>query len=220
MSMERKTVQEFDFEGLIQTGKRLSRAGRATVLRILEAAFEILRTEGYEHFSMQAIGRRLDMRLSNVQYYFKSRGDLIRALMCYVQQSYIRRYRELLHQAGDSPEGRFRALLEFNFEDIGDDDTRHFFIQLWPLLSSTDDYTGELMQQLYETQLQYLSERIHEMVPDISLDEARIRAEIIAAMFEGFMVTAPASVDTEKHRRTLKEAVIRTAFSIARGGAD
>lgn len=218
--MNRETVHEFDLEEQIQTGKRLSRAGRATILRILDAACEILRTEGYEQFSMQGIARRLDIRLSNVQYYFKSRQELIKAVMNYVQQSYCRRYRELLEQAEDSAESRFRALLEFNFEDIGDNDTRHFFIQIWPLLSTADNYTGELMQQLYETQLQYLSDHIQEMVPAVSAEEARIRAEIIAAMFEGFMVTAPASVDTAAHRQKLKDGVIRTAFTIARGGVD
>lgn len=215
--MERKTVQEFDFEELIQTGKQLSRAGRATAFRIVEAACEILRTEDYGQFSMQGIARRLDMRLSNIQYYFKSRRELVKAVMSYIQQAYVRRYRELLERAGDSPDNRFKALLEFNFEDVGDNDTRHFFIQLWPLLSTADNYSGELMQQLYEIQLQYLGDCIREMAPDISADEARIRAEIIAAMFEGFMVTTPASVDTARHRSKLKEGVIRTAFAIARG---
>lgn len=209
-----------NFEPEISSGKKLNRSGRETAIRIVEAAYEILRTGGYEEFSMQGIARRLGIRLSNVQYYFKSRQDLIKAVMSYVQQLYIHRYHQVLTQAEDSPEGRFRAVLEFNFEDIGDDDTRHFFIQLWPLLSTADNYSGELMQQLYETQLEYLSDRIREMVPAVSADEARIRAEIIAAMFEGFMVTAPASVDTAKHRRKLREDVIRTAFVIAQDWAD
>jgi len=198
-------------------GPARNRSGRRTAARIVTTACDILRTEGYERLSMQGIAKRLGIRLSNVQYYFKSRGDLIKAMMDHVQETYVRRYREVLDQAGDSPEARFRAVLDFNFEDIGDDDTRHFFIQLWPLLSTADNYSGALMKQLYESQLIHLSDRILELFPDITPDEARIRAEILAALIEGLMVTVPANVDTPGHRKQLKDSIVKTAFAVARG---
>jgi len=166
---------------------------------------------------MQGIAKRLGRRLSNVQYYFRTREDLIRAVIRRIEVTYTLRYTEVLSGAEDSPEGRFRALLEFNFEDIGDIDTRHFFIQLWPLLSTADNYTGELMQRLYMTQMKHLSRRIEELVPGINAEEARVRAEIIAALIEGLMVTAPANVDTPEHRQRLRDSVVSAAFTIARG---
>ena len=200
----------------IPIGKALSRTGRETATRILETACDILRMEGYERFSLQGIAKRLGRRLSNVQYYFRTREDLIRAVISKVEQTYDRRYAHVLEQAEDSPEGRFRAVMEFNFEDSGNTDTRHFFIQLWPLLSTADNYSGELMRCLYISQLQKLAERIEELTPGICKDEALIRAEMIAAMIEGLMVTAPASVDIPAHNQRLREGLIKTAFAIAR----
>lgn len=197
-------------------GKPLSRTGKETVARILDTACEILRTEGYERFSMQGIAKRLGRRLSNIQYYFKTRDDLIRAVIQRVEQTYDRHYEQTLAQAGDSPEGRFRAVIEFNFFDSGNTDTRHFFIQLWPLLSTADNYSGELMRRLYISQLQQFAERIQELTPGLDMDEALIRAEMIAAMFEGLMVTAPASMHIPDHGQRLRERLVETAFAIAR----
>lgn len=206
-----------DSAGPAQQGPARNRSGRRTAARIVTTACDILRTEGYERLSMQGIARRLGIRLSNVQYYFKSRDELIRAVMDHVQQSYERRYREVLERAGDDAEARFRAALDFNFQDIGDDDTRHFFIQLWPLLSTADNYSGMLMQQLYESQLVHLENLILGLEPGLRHEEARIRAEIIAALIEGLIVTAPANVDNPEHRGYLRDSMVKTAFAIARG---
>lgn len=199
------------------TTRERNRAGRATAVRIVEAAYEILRTGNYENLTMQGVAYRLGIRLSNVQYYFRTRSELIKAIMEYVGNLYDQRYQEILARAGESPAERFRAAVEFNFTDIGDPDTRHFFIQLWPLLSTADNYSGELMQRLYEPQLKQLTVMIMELTPQTTRTEARLRAELIAAIFEGLMVTSPASVDTAAHRKRLKAALINTAFSIAIG---
>ena len=215
--MDQKIREEAAPYSPIPRGRTLSRTGKETASRILETAFEILRTEGYERFSLQGIAKRLGRRLSNVQYYFRTREDLIRAVIQRVEQIYDRRYEEMLKQAENSPEGRFRAAIEFNFDDSGNIDTRHFFIQLWPLLSTADNYSGELMRRLYISQLQQLAERIKELDPGIYENEALIRAEMIAAMFEGLMVTAPASTDIPNHNERLGKSIVQTALAIARG---
>ncbi len=212
------SAEGVDIHSLLRQGTARNKTGRRTAVKIIEAACDILRTDGYERFSMQGIARRLGIRLSNVQYYFATRNDLIKAVMNYTGQMYMNRYREILDQAPDNAEDRFRAIVDFNFKDIGDNNTRHFFIQLWPLISSADNYSGELLRQFYSVQLEYLAERIEELAPGIDPSEARIRAETIAAMVEGFMVTAPASVDTTAHRNQLRQKVIDVAFAIARGG--
>jgi len=214
--MDQKIEEEIAPYNPIPRGRTLSRTGKETAARIMETAIDILRTEGYERFSLQGIAKRLGRRLSNIQYYFRTRENLIRAVIQKVEQTYDRHYEEVLNQAEDSAEGRFRAAIEFNFNDSGNMDTRHFFIQLWPLLSTADNYSGELMRCLYISQLQQLAERIIELTPGICEDEALIRAEMIAAMFEGLMVTAPASVDIPAHSQRLREAIIKTAFAIAR----
>ena len=57
--MDQKIREEAAPYSPIPRGRTLSRTGKETASRILETAFEILRTEGYERFSLQGIAKRL-----------------------------------------------------------------------------------------------------------------------------------------------------------------
>jgi AcrR family transcriptional regulator len=216
--MQRK-IEKIDGDIFPLQVKARSKAGRKTATKIIKLAYKILQTESYEVLTMQGIAKRLGIRLSNVQYYFQSKSELIIALLSYNTQLYEARWNEYLSRVDDSPEEQFRAFLEFNFEDIKSTTTRHFFIQLWPLLSIADNYSGELLRGMYAPQLDKLVEKIKDISPAATKAEVRVRAEIIAAMIEGFIVTAPAGVNTRSHQNRLKKTMINTAFDIARGGS-
>ncbi len=203
--------------GQIREGTALRASGRRTAARIVEAAYDMLKTGDSANFSLRNVAEAAGIRLGNLQYYFQRREDLIRAVLDHVGEVYNRRYDDLLAAAPDSAEGRFEAVIRWNFEDVGATETRHFFIQFWGLLSEADDYTGELLAQLYAPQLRRLQERILELVPALDPDNAQLRAEIIAAMIEGFTVQAPASSQLATRLGPLCDLTVETAFRIARG---
>ncbi len=55
------------------------RKGDLRKIAIIEAAIECVATEGIEHTSFEAIGKRLDIGRAHVAYYFPNRSDLIEA---------------------------------------------------------------------------------------------------------------------------------------------
>ena len=57
-----------------------SARGNDTAARIVLAARELLMNEGYAQFSMRNVAARAGLHLANVQYYYKTREDLVRAL--------------------------------------------------------------------------------------------------------------------------------------------
>lgn len=164
---------------------------------------------------MQGIAKRLGIRLSNVQYYFSSKSELINALLEYNNEQYFQQWQRIDKETEGQPEQRFRAYLQFNLGDIRLESTRHFFIQLWPLLSTADNYSGSLLKALYQPQMRKLSDLIMDINPHLKKSEAGIRAELIASMIEGFMVTTPAVAGSPRKNRRRDELAVEAAFSIA-----
>ncbi|NIB40421.1 TetR/AcrR family transcriptional regulator [Pseudomaricurvus alkylphenolicus] len=164
--------------------------GKATAVKIVEAAYQLLKTDGADDFSLRNVAQKAEVRLANLQYYYPRKEALIRALMEYVGDEYDRRYERHLLSVEDSPLGRFKAVIEFNLADVSAPETRHFFIQFWPLLGVADNYTGELLAQFYTPQKRQLCSRIKELNPALTPQEITLRSELITAMFEGLMVTS------------------------------
>src|ERR1700743_2933258 len=164
------------------------RAGNDTAARIVLAARELLMTEGYAQFSMRNVAARAGLHLANVQYYYKTREDLVKALLDDTGERYRSSYEELRAKAPTDREARFKAIVEFNLKDIATTETRRYFIQLWALLTEIDGRAGNLMHDLYAIDIQQWSDCIADLVPNTDKGEIRRRASVLAAMIEGMVV--------------------------------
>ncbi|MDB6156675.1 MAG: hypothetical protein JWO04_381 [Gammaproteobacteria bacterium] len=193
------------------------REGNETASRIVLAAREILMDEGYAHFSMRNVASRAGMHLNNVQYYFKTREHLVRALLEDTGSRYRASYDKLLAVAPAEPAVRFNALIEFSLQDISTWETRRFFIQLWALLITLDDRSGSLLDDLYAIDIEQLSGFIAELVPGTAPAEIRRRASVLAAMIEGMVVVRGAHTRNASEMKRLMARAHAVAMQIALG---
>ena len=193
------------------------REGNETASRIVLAAREILMDEGYAHFSMRNVASRAGMHLNNVQYYFKTREHLVRALLEDTGSRYRASYDKLLAVAPAEPVVRFNALIEFSLQDISTWETRRFFIQLWALLITLDDRSGSLLDDLYAIDIEQLSGFIAELVPGTAPAEIRRRASVLAAMIEGMVVVRGAHTRNASEMKRLMARAHAVAMQIALG---
>jgi AcrR family transcriptional regulator len=193
------------------------REGNETASRIVLAAREILMDEGYAHFSMRNVASRAGMHLNNVQYYFKTREHLVRALLEDTGSRYRASYDKLLAVAAAEPAVRFNALIEFSLQDISTWETRRFFIQLWALLITLDDRSGSLLDDLYAIDIEQLSGFIAELVPGTAPAEIRRRASVLAAMIEGMVVVRGAHTRNASEMKRLMARAHAVAMQIALG---
>jgi AcrR family transcriptional regulator len=183
------------------------RANNETAARIVLAARELLLTEGYPQFSMRNVAARAGVHLANVQYYFKTRDDLVRALLEDTGARYRASYDELHAKAPSDPTARFRAVINFNLRDIAAWETRRYLIQLWALLAEIDGRSGNLMNDLYAIDIQQLSEFVAELAPEAKPAEVRRRASLIAAIIEGMVVVRTAhSRNPQELKRLMRQA--------------
>lgn len=174
-------------------------------------------TEGYAQFSMRNVAARAGLHLANVQYYYKTREDLVKALLDDTGERYLSSYEALRSNAPADREARFKAVVEFNLKDIATTETRRFFIQLWALLTEIDGRAGHLMQDLYAIDIQQLSDCIADLVPDTDAAEVRRRASILAAMIEGMVVVRGAHSRNPAELRKLMARAQGMAMQIALG---
>jgi len=196
------------------TGRR---AGNDTAARIVLAARELLMTQGYAQFSMRNVAARAGLHLANVQYYYKTREALVKALLDDTGERYRSSYEELRAKGPTDREARFRAVVEFNLEDIATSETRRYFIQLWALLTEIDGRAGRLMNDLYAIDIQQLSDCIADLVPDTDAAEVRRRASILAAMIEGMVVVRGAHSRNPAELKKLMARAQGMAMQIALG---
>jgi AcrR family transcriptional regulator len=200
-----------------RTAPVASRPTTETARRVVEAARAVLMNRGYAQFSMRNVAAEAGMRLANVQYYFPTRGDLVRALMQETQQHYLAAYRECLLKAPPDRHERFKAFLEFNLCEVANPDTRRFFTQLWALLDTLEAEAGHLLNEFYEMDIAALSERVAELDPNCAAGEVRRRATLLAAMIEGLVIVRGAHSANPAEIKRLTAQARTVAMQIALG---
>lgn len=166
---------------------------------------------------MRAVADRAGVSLANLQYYFPNKKDLARALYLDVGEHYRATYAACLASAPEEPLARLTAILRWNMEDITRRSTQRFFIQLWALLGSLDDFEGEYLRELYAIDIEQLSEHIQALQPDLPATQIRQRATLVAALIEGLLLLIRDVDGDARRRQALVEACVQAALAIATG---
>jgi len=200
-----------------RSGTAKHHGGKATAAKIVAAAREVLQNKGYAHFSMRKIATTAGLHLANVQYYYPTKDDLVRALFLDTANRYRDLYEERMKDAGSDPILRFERLIYANFDDILNKKTRQYFIQFWALLDELDNHSGRLLGELYALDIGILGDVIQSMHPDVDKDEIERRATLLAAMIEGLMVVRGAGTRRSVKVNQLLDRAYKTTLAIANG---
>jgi AcrR family transcriptional regulator len=199
----------------IRSGTR--EQGKATAQRVIDAARELLMKGGYAQFSVRNVAAQAGLHLANVQYYFPTRDDLVRAIIKDTDVRYRAAYGKALADAPPDRVERFRALVDFALSDIARAPTRRFFIQLWGLLNALDGGTGKLLSEAYAIDIQHLSECVADLEPELDPADVRRRATLLAAMIEGLLVVHSAHSRSKAEMKILISRAQQVCMQIARG---
>ena len=103
-------------------------------------------------------------------------------------ERYRSSYDELRAKAPADRHARFKAVVEFNLQDIATCRDPPLFHSAVGVVDEIDGRAGHLMNDLYAIDIQQLSDCIADLVPDTEPAEVRRRASILAAMIEGMVV--------------------------------
>lgn len=203
-------------QGGKRSGTAIRAKGQQRVNDILEAARAILIEDGYSQFSLRNIASRAGIHLSNLQYYFRGKDDLIHGLMEFISDEYERNYETLFKDLPEDGRKRFEAVLRYLVTDIRNPRTRRFFVQLWALLESSDTHSGVLLNELYALQIDSLFDLVSKINPALSPGKIQQRIAMISAMIEGMMLMIDdADEKLEEDEPRIEEEMVKQLIRIA-----
>lgn len=162
--------------------------GLGRALDILQAARQLLAAEGYAGLSMRAVAAQVGMSLSNVQHYYKSKDDLLEALLLYTMEVFQQKIDSIAaRMTGATRIDRFLSTCDMFLEEISDPVTHAIFFELWAL-ASRNAVASKLMDRMLARERKAVFHLIRGLNPDISDDDYMQRAVLMVAQIEGLML--------------------------------
>lgn len=152
--------------------------------QILHAAIGIIATKGYGALTMRALARASGMKLGALQYHFRTRKDMLRALAAYLSDAYRRAY-EALDQNDEEPSLKDLIRVAIadpeELKDLGDE----LFTQLWAM-ANVEPLIAEKLHEFYAVYV----ERIAERLTALGSRTPVVDALVIASLVEGSILFA------------------------------
>jgi AcrR family transcriptional regulator len=146
---------------------------------ILQVAIEIIATEGYSKLSMRALARASGMKLGALQYHFRTREEMLQALVGYIVAEYQRSFDRLTSNAY-SP--GIREIVVFLLDDSAGYalHTDRLWPQLWAM-ALVEPILAELVEAIYAQYLLVLETALK----DVGSPAPRAEALCLMSMVEG-----------------------------------
>lgn len=163
--------------------------GQEGIEQILSAALHLLVEQGSKALTLRRIAAECGVNVGNLSYYFKSKDDLIRALLDAVISSYEDSFDAIMHEEGATAEQRLERMVALILEDITSKKTTRLFPELWAM-SNHDPFVQERTEELYQRARVSLNELISEINPALPADERETLALFFSASLEGMTVFA------------------------------
>jgi len=175
--------------------------GLERVSEILDAARNILATEGYAGLSMRKVAIEVGISLSNVQHYFQSKDLLMESVL----QMTMNQFQEKLDNITSSMEQQPRieqlnSAISMFLEELSNPVTYGMFFEIWAL-AARNEFASKLMDKMIARERKAIFKLIQGLNPDISDEAYNLRATLIVAQVEGLMLF-------RYHRQTQKAEML------------
>lgn len=171
-----------------------SARGETRRTAILDVARSVLVEDGLDHFVLRNIAGRVGITLGNLQYYFPTRDDLLRAVIRAEfdrDVAIIRTTVEQSQEPGIALEGVARGLVE-HWCDGGS------IFSALTLLAYHHEGFRELNREIYETFYDELGTLIGAADPNADGAEVDARARLVASVLDGVAIQNHAEVGLDE----------------------
>jgi AcrR family transcriptional regulator len=147
--------------------------------QILQEAIGIIASEGYGKLTMRALARASGMKLGALQYHFRTREDMLRALAAYISETYRASFEAL--KPGVKAPG-LRDIVRFIAEDSPGSVLKadRLFPQLWAM-AQVEPLMEALLDEIYVVYLDKLEKRL----VDMGSPAPRADALVLMSLLEG-----------------------------------
>ena len=163
----------------------------AGAMRILRAAIRLFIRAGGGAFTTRGVAKEAGLSLGAVQHFFRTREQLLAAMLQQFLSDYARAYDRLAAELPFNGEARLMGALDFLIADAWRPDARRFFFNLYAL-SCHNPFVARLFNEVYEHHRRRIAGFIGAARPSLTEQQCYDFALEVAALLEGLMVyTAP-----------------------------
>lgn len=181
---------------------------------ILDAARTLLITEGYSNFSLRAIAAQVGVSLRTVQHHFKSKDNLMKAVLWDTVSGYDELPQKSLNGAQNGPRIAFIKNLQSMLADTHDEETAGFFYQLWSYAYYRRE-GADICNAVYAEHVHRISKMMQPLNPGSSAKKRKQRAVVVAALIDGMMVVNGYGRKPIADAAGIEKEVISTALRLA-----
>jgi AcrR family transcriptional regulator len=169
------------------TERERSRTGTRRREAILDAATAILLEDGYARLSTRTIAARAGMRPGNLQYYYRAKVDVVRAMLERCLAGAARAVQARIAADGATREARLHSAVDGILADQTSPESCRFFRELWAL-AAHDPAVDAAMREFYTGYWRRVVDLLLETNPDLGRPRAERRAALLLATIEGLML--------------------------------
>ena len=160
-----------------------------TKLEIVESAEEILRSSGFPHFTLRRIAEHSGVTLSNLQYYFHSKEELLSTVIRHGVQRFAASIDAVMQDSELSAMDKLLASAEIRFNAAFDPETRKFMTAMIDLASHNSS-ARQSLNDLQTGACDGFAELIRDIDPGLSRSESMRKAVLVHTLLEGFFTNA------------------------------
>ena len=185
-----------------------------TAREILEATEAVIAETGITRLSMRSVASRVGISLASLQYYYRTREDLVRSFFDYKAWAYAGQLEALLESRSRDPAAALRGTLRFLLRDALVERTGIVYTQIQALASHdrAARVALEAHMRVYRSLMELL---VTGLRPDLPPGEVRARATALVALVEGFPSAAQRSDTSARDLDRLTERLADLALSLA-----
>ncbi len=178
----------------------------AGTLRVVKAAKQVFLRSGDSTFTIRNVAKEAQMSVGAVQHYYRSRDQLLAAMLEYVVNDYEDAYERVFRALPFNGQARLLGALDYLASDLCNQETRQFFFALWAL-SCHNSFAAALVDEMYQHHRRNLASFIGAARPAFSERQCLDAATEIAAMMEGLMIFTGAETKHALGRTTVARMV-------------
>ncbi len=157
---------------------------------VIDCALELLNTQGDHGVTMRKVAQCADISLSNVQYYFKNKDELLTALANRYFESCLEEARKLpVLSSGNNLESELAQMLKgFLAHGLEVSEMCRIFREYWAI-ATRNAAIEKYLSDYYSEIANILSEKL--LPVSISPKAASSAVSVIIPFVEGYSITAP-----------------------------
>lgn len=208
-----KLLQILEESGL-RSGSAIYAKGQERARRILEEAISLLGKEGSKGLTMRALARKADIPLSVLQHYFKTRSDVLLAIVSYFGHMYEYET-DLIFSDANMP---FKErLIEFAKRSFDFSDFTGLFHTIMSEAQTETKSLRPVISSMYDVIMERIDSELAKERPDLNRDDRMKRIAFMMAAIEGLDAFFSDSLDIAAKPDGLEEASLRYLAQIVLG---